>query len=98
MFIIKEKGSCRSSKNLLIRASVYDTARTRNVLNIHQINTVKRKTKRRRIVRLNNTPVEDDRFRLNSYSSSGIYMTTVKANQCRIVAYNRIKQDEVKTM
>ena len=42
MVILREKGRCRSSSNLLIRAAAYDTVRTRTVLPIHQIKTVER--------------------------------------------------------
>ena len=52
--------------------------------------------KRQRMVRLTNTPGEDDGCRLNPYSSSGTYMTAVKEAQCLIVVKNRRKQDEVK--
>ena len=52
--------------------------------------------KRRRTVRITNTPGGDDGCRLNPDSSSVIYMTAVKEDQLRIVAENRRKQDEVK--
>ena len=48
------------------------------------------------MVCLTNTPCEDDGFRLNPDSSSGIYITAVKEALCHIVAKNRIKQDKVK--
>ena len=50
----------------------------------------------RRMVHIQNTPVEDDGCRLNPDSSSGIYMTAVKEVQFRIVAENRRKQDGAK--
>ena len=45
---------------------------------------------------INNNPVEDYVFRLNLDSYLGIYMTTLKEDQLRIVDENRRKQDEVK--
>ena len=63
---------------------------------LHQINTVERETKRHMMVYIINTPVENNVFRLNPYSSSGIYMTSVIEAWCLIVAENRRKQHEVK--
>ena len=51
---------------------------------------------RKSMVCLTNTPGEDYGCRLNPYSSSGIYMTSVKEAQWRIVDKNRINQYEVK--
>ena len=96
LVILREKGRCRLSRNLLIRAAAYDIMRERTVLPLHQIKTAEREIKRTRMVRLTNTPGEDDGCRLNPYSSSGIYMTAVKDSQCRIVVENRRKQDEIK--
>ena len=48
------------------------------------------------MVHVNNTPAEDNRCRMNPESPSDIYMTTVKESQRPIVAYDRIKQDEIK--
>ena len=48
------------------------------------------------MVCIKNTPGEDDGYRLKKDSSSGIYMTSVKEDQFRILADNRRKQDEVK--
>ena len=94
--ILTEKGNGRSLRNLLIREDAYDTVRTRDVLPIHQIKIAKRETKRRHMVCIKNTPGEDDGYRLKKDSSSGIYMTSVKEDQFRILADNRRKQDEVK--
>ena len=58
MFILREKGRCRASRNLLIRSAAYDTARTQTVLPLHQIKTVEREMKRRRMVQIKNNPVE----------------------------------------
>ena len=96
MVILMDKGRCRSSWNLLIRAAAYDTVSTWTVLPLHQIKTVDREMKRQRMVRINNNPVEENGCRMNPDTSSGIYMTSVKEAQCRIVAENRIKQDKVK--
>ena len=48
------------------------------------------------MVFINNTPGEDNGYRLNPDSSSGLYTNAVKEAQCRIVAKNKRKQDEVK--
>ena len=48
------------------------------------------------MVWIKNNPVEENGFKLNPVSSSGIYVTSLKEAQCRIVAENRIKQYEVK--
>ena len=48
------------------------------------------------MVRIKNNPVEDDVCGLKPDSSSGIFMNALKEAQCRIVAKNRIKQDEEK--
>ena len=65
MVILREKGGCIFSSNLLIRAATYGTVRTFTVLTLHQIKTVKRKMKRRRMVHPTNTPGEYDECRLN---------------------------------
>ena len=91
MIILREKGRCISSRNLLIREAAYVTVRNLTVLPLHKIKTVEREMKRQSMLCINNTPVEDNVFRLNLYSSSGIYKTSVKEDQCRIVADNRIK-------
>ena len=44
--ILREKGMCRASRNLLISAAEYDTMRYRTVLPLHQIKKVERETKR----------------------------------------------------
>ena len=49
-----------------------------------------------RMVRLTNTTCEDYGCRPEPDYSSGIYMAAVKEAQCRIVADNRKKQEEVK--
>ena len=77
MVILKNKGRRRLSRNLLIRAATYDTVRDRNVLLLHQINTVEMEMKIWRMVRLTNTLSEDDRCNMNPESSSGIYMTVL---------------------
>ena len=69
---------CIASRNLLIRAAAYETMRAWTVLPLHQNKTVKKEMKRRRMVRINNTPVDENVSRLNPDSSSGIYMSAVK--------------------
>ena len=60
MVILREKGRYIFSGNLLLRAAAYDTMRARTVIIIHQIKTAEREMKRRRIVHLTNTTVEDN--------------------------------------
>ena len=60
MVILKEKGRCRASMNLLVRAAVYNTVSYLAVLPLHQIKTFDRETKIRRMARINTTPVEDN--------------------------------------
>ena len=96
MFILRKKGRCIAPKKLFIRAAAYDTMRSRIVLPLHQIKTVKKETNIQGMVCLNNTPGEDDGCRLNPDPPSGIYTTSVKEAQFRIVAKNRRKQDEEK--
>ena len=72
MVILREKGRCRASRNLLIWTAAYDTMRVCTVLHIHQIKTVKREVKRQRMVRINNATVDENGFRLNPDPSSGI--------------------------
>ena len=93
---LREKGKVLLPMNLLIRASSYDTVRTPTFLTLHQIKAVKREMKGRIMVRITKTPGEDDGYRLNPDSSSGIYTTLVNEAQCHIVTKNRRKQDEVK--
>ena len=69
MVILREKGWCISSSNLLIRAAAYDTVRDRTVLPIHQIKTFERYIKMRRMVRLANISGESNVYRLNLDSS-----------------------------
>ena len=65
--IPREKGSCRASKNLLIREDLYETVRTLTVIPLHQIKTAEIEMNIRRMVRLTNTPGEDDGHRMNPY-------------------------------
>ena len=95
MVILRYKGRCKASSNLLIRADTYDTMRIRTVLPLHQIKTVEREMKRQRMVHMNNIPVGDGGCRMNPEYSSGIYTTAVNEDQCRIVAEYERKQDEV---
>ena len=44
--IPREKGRCRESRKLLIRADLYKTARNLTVMPLHQIKTVEREMKR----------------------------------------------------
>ena len=74
---LREKGKVLLPMNLLIRASSYDTVRTPTFLTLHQIKAVKREMKGRIMVRITKTPGEDDGYRLNPDSSSGIYTTLV---------------------
>ena len=76
--IMKEKGRCISSRSLLVRVAAYNTVRAWIILTFHQINTVGRKMKRRRMARLTNTPGEYYGCRLNPDYSSHIYMTELK--------------------
>ena len=46
--------------NLLIGSDAYETMMTQTVLHLHQIKTVEREMKIRSMVRINNTPGEDD--------------------------------------
>ena len=46
MLILRDKGRCRASRNLLIRAAAYETVRSRTILPLHQIKTVKMQMKR----------------------------------------------------
>ena len=59
MFILREKGRCRASSNLFIRAPKYDTVRSRTALPLHQIKKVDREMTRQRMVTINNTPGEE---------------------------------------
>ena len=64
MVIMREKRRCIASRNLLVRAVLYDNMRTRTVLPLHQINTINREMKRQIMVQINNNPVEDNGCRL----------------------------------
>ena len=81
MVILREKGRGRSLRNLLIRAASYDTARTHNVIPIHQIKRLQREINRRRMVSINHTPGGEYGYRMNPESSLGIYTTVVKEAQ-----------------
>ena len=63
------------------RGPFWCKVRVQTVLPLHQIKTVKREMKRRRMVCINNTPVEDDGCRLKPDSSSGIYTNAVNNYQ-----------------
>ena len=60
MVILREKERCRASKNILIRADIYDTVRIHTLLLLYQIKTIERQMKVGRGVRINNTQVEDN--------------------------------------
>ena len=66
MVIQREKGMCRESRNLLIKVDAYDTVRSRTFLPLNQTNTFEREMKIQRMVRINNTTVEEDGCRLNA--------------------------------
>ena len=65
-------------RNLLLREAAHDTVRTRTVLPIQEIKTAKKKMNRWRMMCITKTPGENDAYRNNLESSSGIYMTLVK--------------------
>ena len=60
MLILREKGGCRASSKLLINVDAYDTVRVRTVLSLHQIKTVQKETKRRRMASIKNAPVKEN--------------------------------------
>ena len=60
MVLLREKGRCIASRNLLVRESAYDTIRTQNVLPIYPIKTTKWEMNTWMMININTTPVEED--------------------------------------
>ena len=69
MVIMRYKGRCRASSNILIREAGYDTIRDRTVLPLCQTNTAEKEMRRSRILHNNNNTFDHDGYRLNPDSS-----------------------------
>ena len=59
IIILRDKGRCIASMNLLVRESAYDTIRTQNVLPIYPIKTTKWEMNTWMMININTTPVEE---------------------------------------
>ena len=94
MVIIRAKGSTQQpSRNILLRAAVYDTVWKRTVLPLQDMKIETMMIHHQKKVKLAN---KDANTRINPNSTSGIYLTSDKVAQCRQVAENRIEMDEAK--
>ena len=81
MVILREKGRRIFPRNLILTEVAYYTIRTCTVLPLQEINTAKSNIKRRRMVRINNSPGKNYGCRQNPDSSSGIYMNLLKEDK-----------------
>ena len=96
MVILREKGGNGTPHNPILRDAVCDTVRTLTVLTLQKTKTVEREMKIQRMVCTPKIPGDNDTCRLNTDSSSGIYLPSVMEDECRVVTTNRRKQEEAK--
>ena len=79
--IIRAKGSTQQpSRNILLRAAVYDTVHKRTVLPLQKIKRETMMIYHQKKVKLGD---EDANTRINLNSTSGIYLTAAKVAECR---------------
>ena len=92
MVIVQAKGSTQQPpRNILLRAEAYDTVRERAVLLLQEMKRETMMILKKKKVKLAN---EDANIRGKPNSTSLIYPVTVKVEQCRHVAANRIEMEE----
>ena len=81
MVFIREKGGIQQqSRNIFLRAAVYDTVRKRTVLPLQDMNREFMMLLKQKKVKLVN---EDSATRSNPDSTPGIYLNAFKVSQCR---------------
>ena len=90
------KGNVRSGTlcNLALGGAVYDTVRTRTVLPLQKSKTSEKEMKIQRMVRIPKIPGDNDSFRLDPDSSSGIYLDAAMEAEYCAVSENWRKQEE----
>ena len=94
MVIIRSKGSTQQpSRNILLRATAYDTVRKRTVFPLQEMKRENMMIHQQKKVKL---AYEDANTRSNPNSTSGVYLTVAKVAQYRKVAANRREMDEAK--
>ena len=85
MAVLREKGTQKSSRNIILRAAVYDTVIKVTVIPIQDIKEECMALLNQKKVRLVNYETS---MRNHDYISV-IYLTAAKVLQCRLVAGNR---------
>ena len=94
MVILRAKGSTRQpSRNIILWVGSYATVRKRTVLPLQEVKRETMMMLQQKKVKLAN---DDANTRRNPISTSGIYLTAAKVDQCRQVAENRRSVDEEK--
>ena len=94
MFILIKKGT--SSRNLLIRAAAYDTAKQRKILPVQEMKAADMEMRKRIMVSMPNRYGEEEGRRMKPYSSDGIYVTKSAESQCILIAKKRKMKEEEK--
>ena len=85
MFIIRQKGVQKSSRNILLCGVTYDDMYQRTILPVHNIMKDESNIWKQNKVRLGKAQNEGG-SRMNPNLSSGFYMTAVKEAECKFVA------------
>ena len=94
MVILLAKGSTQKPpRNILLRAVAYDTVPKQTILPLQNIKKEFMMIIIRKKVKMENA---DTTTRRNPDSTSGIYLTAVKVEQCRYVDDNRREKEEAK--
>ena len=93
MVILRAKS--RSSRNLLIQVSAYDTVQQMIIIPIQSIKAYDMEMRKRIMVRMPNRDGEEQGSIIKPDSSSGIYFTASVEAECRFISQNQnMKQEE----
>ena len=86
MVVLREKG--RSSRNLLIRVTAYDTVQQRTPPPIQDIKAAEMEMRKRRMVWMPKRDGEEEGRIMNPESSARIYITASVESECILVSQN----------
>ena len=94
--ILREKSSFSLSHSLTLIADSYDSVRAHIVLPIHKYKVYEGDIKILGMICITNITGDNDTFRQNPDSISGIYITAAINDECLITTADRINQNDAK--
>ena len=92
MVVLREKGTQKSSRNIILQYAADDTGREKTVIPNQEIKKEYTMILHQKKVRL----VNDETYRRKPDPSSGIYLTAAKVVRYRLMSDNRIEKEEAK--